>query len=91
MMKTIAFLMALTLVGGLAAKQDKKKYCMKEVTASIKGQKAECAKTKAQALKAAGKDREKKKEANDAMAACVKTAEAGKDSFMQSCMAAEGN
>ncbi|MBL8034522.1 MAG: hypothetical protein JNJ69_12530 [Leptospiraceae bacterium] len=91
MIKTITFLMALTLVGGITAKQDKKKYCTKEVTASIKGQKAECAKQKAQAMKAAGKDKDKKKEANDAMAACVKTAEAGKDSFMQSCMAGEGN
>ena len=91
MLKIISTIMVLALAGGIAAKPDKKKYCTKEVAGSIKGQKAECAKQKAQALKAAGKDKDQRKAANDAAATCVKAAQDSGKMMMESCMTGEGN
>lgn len=90
MIKLISIVAMFAIAGGINAKADKKKYCDKEVRGSIKGQKAECAKQKAAAFKAAGKDKDKRKEATDAMAVCAKAAEDSGKTMMQGCMSSSG-
>ena len=72
----------------LSAAPNKKAYCNKEVSASVKGQKAECQKQWVTATTAAGKDKDKRKEATEAKKSCVKAADDSKKMMMESCMTA---
>lgn len=77
--------MAMAMTTGTYA--DVKKACKAEVKTAIKAEKTECKKIKDAAVKAADGNNNKRKEASDAMTACVAKAEQGQKQKLDDCMA----